>query len=66
MITDVDEIFKHFTNQNKLALRLGVTRQAISNWRAINAIPARRAIQIERLTEGKIKAVDMPILEDDR
>lgn len=64
MILDVEDIFKHFGNQNKMAIRLKVTRQAISMWKAQNAIPAKRAIQIEKITGGVIKAIDMPIIDD--
>ncbi len=64
MKLDVDDIIKHFTNQNKMAIRLGVTRQAIAGWRSQNAIPANRAIQIENITKGEFKAINMPIIDE--
>ena len=52
-------IFKHFGSQNKLAGELDVSTQAISIWKNKGFIPPGNAIQIERLTNGKFKAVDL-------
>jgi DNA-binding transcriptional regulator YdaS (Cro superfamily) len=60
---DVSLIIKHFGNQRKLALRLGISRQAVGEWVKLGTIPANRAIQIEKITNGELKAVEMPIIE---
>ena len=46
-----------------MALRLGVSRQAVGEWLKLGTIPANRAIQIEKITNGELKAVEMPIIE---
>jgi DNA-binding transcriptional regulator YdaS (Cro superfamily) len=56
-------IIKHFGNQRKMALRLGVSRQAVGEWLKLGTIPANRAIQIEKITNGELKAIEMPIIE---
>ena len=60
----VDEVVAWFGGEQvTLAKRLGVTKAAVSYWVAEGKIPANRAIQIELLTEGAIKAVDLPIIK---
>ena len=54
----IEEILDHFGGVAKLARKLGVRSPAVSQWRT-NGIPADRAIEIERLTDGKFKAVDI-------
>jgi DNA-binding transcriptional regulator YdaS (Cro superfamily) len=46
-----------------LAKKLGVTKAAVSYWVTEGKIPANRAIQVEQLTDGAIKAVDLPIIK---
>lgn len=58
----LDEVVEWFGNQNRMARRLGVTRAAVSSWVISNTLPAARAIQIERLTNGEFKAVDLPTI----
>lgn len=53
-----NEIISHFGSHANLARALGVTRVAVTLWRT-DGIPAQRAIQIERVTGGKFKAVDI-------
>ena len=60
----LENVIAHFGNQNKMAKRLGVSRQVITMWKMQNAIPSNRAIQIEKMTEGKFKAIDLPIIDD--
>lgn len=38
---------------------LGVTHVAVVQWAANGAIPPLRAIQIEKLTNGEVRAVDV-------
>lgn len=59
---DIETIIRHFGNQRRLALRLGVSRQAVGEWRRLGIIPANRAIQLEKITDGELKATDMPII----
>jgi len=59
---NIEIIIKHFGNQRKMALRLGVSRQAVGEWSKLKTIPANRAIQIEKITNGELKATEMPII----
>ena len=56
-----EEVIEHFGNQANLARELGVTRQAITLWKVLDAIPPGNAVEIERITNGKFKAVDLVI-----
>jgi DNA-binding transcriptional regulator YdaS (Cro superfamily) len=49
----------HYGSQNKLAGALNVSSVAVGQWIKSGAIPPLRAIQIEKLTEGKFKAKDL-------
>jgi len=44
----------HFGNKAKLAKALNISKSAITQWP--DDVPALRAFQIERLTNGKLKA----------
>ena len=52
-------IFIFFGGQNKLAGELDVSTQAIHAWRKRGFIPAKQAVQIEKLTDSAFSAVDM-------
>lgn len=54
----IENILEHFGGVAKLAKVLRVSQPAVSQWR-LNGIPANRAIEIERITDGKFKAVDI-------
>ena len=58
----LDEVIEHFGSQVKLADTLGVTQGAVSQWMSNGGLPAGRAVQIERLTGGKFKAVDFALI----
>lgn len=58
------EIIKWFGSQVELARKLGVTQAAVAQWVADEKVPPYRAIQIERITDGQFKAID--IIGDDR
>ncbi|MEL4371393.1 Cro/CI family transcriptional regulator [Shewanella xiamenensis] len=45
---------KHFNGKSKLAKALGINPASVSQWG--DDVPALRAFQIERLTNGKLKA----------
>ena len=53
------EIIKWFGSQVELARQLGVTQAAVAQWVADEKVPPYRAIQIERITDGQFKAVDI-------
>ena len=48
----------YFGNKNRLAKALGITRCSVSHWG--ENVPALRAYQIEKLTDGKLKAPSLP------
>lgn len=54
-----EELLAHFETQAEIARQLGVTRSAVSHWFRRGEIPAEQAIQIEIVTGGKIRAVDL-------
>lgn len=56
----IEKVLAYFNNsQSELARQLDVDRSAISQWVSEDKIPPLRAIQIEKLTGGKIKAIDL-------
>ena len=55
----MDELLEYFGGQAALAKALNVTRGAVCQWVASGGVPAFRAIEIEQLTHGKFKAVDL-------
>ena len=57
----LDEIVEHFGSQAELARKLGIERANVSMWITNRSIPSVHAINIERLTEGRFRAVDIEI-----
>jgi DNA-binding transcriptional regulator YdaS (Cro superfamily) len=55
----IDEVISHFGGQRALAQLLGVSDGAMSMFVNRDGFPAARAIQIEEMSEGKFKAVDL-------
>ena len=55
----MDDVIEHFGNQAELAKQLKVDPAAVSQWLANGYWPPRRAIEIEMITGGKFKAVDL-------
>jgi len=53
------ELFEFFGGRNKLCGQLDVSNAAISAWKMADAIPPGNAVEIERITNGKFKAVDL-------
>jgi DNA-binding transcriptional regulator YdaS (Cro superfamily) len=60
-----EDIIEHFGSQSQLARQLGIDRANVSMWIANKAIPSAHAINIERLTEGKFRAVDIMLALED-
>ncbi|MBL4891485.1 MAG: helix-turn-helix domain-containing protein [Rhizobiaceae bacterium] len=61
--TTVTGIIVYMGGPDRMASKLGVTVGAISHWKVKGLIPADRAIQIEEITKGKLRAVRMPRAE---
>lgn len=62
-------LLEHFNSQSEIALALGVSAVAVHFWVQQDALPPKRAMQIERLTNGKLKAHDLvapEVLHDGR
>ena len=59
----VKELIAHFGGQEALAEKLDITQPAISAWVKSGEIPLKRAFQIERMTNKKIKACQLPMCE---
>lgn len=48
------EAVAYYGTKAELARALGIARQAITSWGAF--VPPRRALELEKLTRGKLKA----------
>ena len=55
----IKKIILHFGSIAATARALGVAPAAVSQWVANGRIPPQRAIEIEQLTKGKFKAIDI-------
>lgn len=53
-----EQIIAYFGSRSELARRLNVAPAAVTQW-ALEGIPPARAIEIEQLTGGEFKAVDI-------
>lgn len=53
------KILDFFGSRSAFADALGVTKGAVSQWEAEGYVPGGRAVEIEMLSEGAIKAVDI-------
>ncbi|RLD05025.1 MAG: chaperone [Chloroflexota bacterium] len=51
--TPIDIACDLLGGQNKLAAKLGVTKQAVSKWRR-QQVPAERVLRIEEITAGRV------------
>jgi len=52
----IQELIKHYGSQANIAREFGYTRQAVSYWFRIGAIPFRTQLMIQAATLGKFKA----------
>lgn len=57
-MNNVNKVIELFKNQSELAGKMGISKAAISNWKK-RGIPLSRALEIEKLTNGQIKASDL-------
>ena len=57
--TTINEIIAWAEGASRLAVMLNVDRAAVSQWRRHGRVPPRRAIQIEQLSLGRFRAVDI-------
>lgn len=60
----VKEVIDFMGGTVETARKLGVHPAAVSQWIASGAIPPKRAIQIERITQGALRAIDIMGEED--
>lgn len=49
----LDDAVRYFGSKNKLAIALGINRQAIQFWNG--KVPIRRQYELEELTNGRLK-----------
>lgn len=54
----LDELFLYFGSQSELARRLNISPAAVTQW-LVDGVPPGRAIEIEKMTGGKFKAVNL-------
>lgn len=54
----LDKLFLYFGSQSELARRLAISPAAVTQW-LVDGVPPGRAIEIEKMTGGKFKAVDL-------
>ena len=55
----IKELIAHFGTVAAMARALGVAPPAVHQWVAAGRIPPLRAFEIEEITGGKFKAVDI-------
>lgn len=53
-MTPIQKAIQHAGGVSALAANIGVTYQAIQQWEKAGRVPAERAIQIERATDGEV------------
>lgn len=56
MFMTVDKAIKHFRSKAELARVLQIEPSAVSHWVKKDEIPAKRQLQIQKITKGKLKA----------
>jgi DNA-binding transcriptional regulator YdaS (Cro superfamily) len=60
----LQEVVEWFGSQANLARALHVDRAAVSHWVARGWLPPKRAVELEKLSGGKFKAVDLTKTKD--
>lgn len=59
-----EQIVAFFGSRSEMARRLNVDRAAVTQW-SKDGLPPLRAIEIELISYGKFKAVDIAGVKDD-
>lgn len=54
-------LIEFFGSQAEISRTLNVSDAAVSQWLSDGGLPAKRAIQIERITKGNFKAIDLVV-----
>lgn len=65
MSNRMDAVIDWFGSQSECARQLGVNRAAVSQWMTEGGFPAARALQIEAMSGGAFRAIDISNLEID-
>jgi DNA-binding transcriptional regulator YdaS (Cro superfamily) len=60
----IQKIVEWFGSQSEMARQLRVDRSAVTHWVNSGALPPKRAIELEKLSNGLFKAVDIMGAED--
>lgn len=60
----INKIVEWFGSQSEMARQLGVDRSAVTHWLTKGSLPPKRAIEVEKLSGGIFKAVDIMEAED--
>ena len=55
ILLTVQDLVEFFGSQTALGRALGIKQPSVHEWVSTNHLPIRRAIQIERITDGKIR-----------
>lgn len=55
----IDKMVEWFGSQAEVARTLNVSPSAVTQWLQAGAVPPQRAIQIEAITKGEIKALEL-------
>lgn len=60
----IQKIVEWFGSQSEMARQLRVDRSAVTHWVNSGALPPKRAIEVEKLSNGLFKAVEIMEAED--
>jgi len=58
MTSNLDKAISHFGTKVRLAKELGVSPMVVYQW-SKRKVPAERACQIERISDGAVKAAEL-------
>lgn len=65
MNEEIKKLIDFYGSRSRLARALGVHRAAVTQWCDQGGLPPKRAIQVEQLTGGMFKAVDICVRDND-
>lgn len=55
----MEALLKAFGSQKAISDALGITESAVSQWFKAGKVPVSRALEIVRITKGKVKLKEM-------